>query len=130
MARFLLATIPLTGHFNPGVPIARELVQRGHEVRWHTGSLFRAKVEATGARYVPMRAARDFHDSTVGEVFPERAGLSDLAKLKFDLTRFFIDSAPGQVADLEAELRDFPADVVLCDTGVVGASLLQERHGQ
>lgn len=129
MARFLLATIPLTGHFNPGAPIARRLVERGHEVRWYTGSLFRPKVEATGARYVPMKAAKDFHDSTVGDVFPERAALSDFAKLKFDLTRVFIDSAPGQVADLEAELRDFPADVLVCDTGFVGASLLQERHG-
>ncbi|MCP3138632.1 glycosyltransferase [Pyxidicoccus xibeiensis] len=129
MARFLLATIPLTGHFNPGAPIARRLVERGHEVRWYTGSLFRSKVEATGARYVPMRATKDFHDTTIGEVFPERAGLSDFAKLKFDLTRFFIDSAPGQLADLEAELRDFPADVVVCDTGFLGASLLQERRG-
>ncbi|MFP2912330.1 nucleotide disphospho-sugar-binding domain-containing protein [Pyxidicoccus sp. 3LFB2] len=129
MARFLLATIPLTGHFNPGAPIARRLVERGHEVRWYTGSLFRSKVEATGARYVPMRTARDFHDSTIGDVFPERAALKDFAKLKFDLTRFFIDSAPGQLADLEAELRDFPADVVVCDTGFVGASLLHERHG-
>ncbi|MCY1023901.1 glycosyltransferase [Pyxidicoccus sp. MSG2] len=129
MARFLLATIPLTGHFNPGAPIARRLVERGHEVRWYTGSLFRPKVEATGARYVPMRAARDIHDSTVHDVFPERAALGDFAKLKFDLTRFFIDSAPGQVEDLEAELRDFPADILVCDTGFVGASLLQERRG-
>ena len=129
MARFLFGTIPLTGHFNPGAPIARRLVERGHEVRWHTGSIFRSKVEATGARYVPMRAAKDFHDTTVGDVFPERAALGDFAKLKFDLTRFFIDSAPGQLADLEAELRDFPADVVVCDTGYLGASVLQERRG-
>ncbi|QSQ26671.1 hypothetical protein JY651_17825 [Pyxidicoccus parkwayensis] len=128
MARFLLATIPLTGHFNPGAPIARRLVERGHEVRWYTGRHFRSKVEATGARYIPMRAAKDFHDSTVGDVFPERAKLSDFAKLKHDLTRVFIDSVPGQVEDLEAELREFPADVLVCDTGFVGASVLQERR--
>jgi MGT family glycosyltransferase len=129
MARFLLGTIPLTGHVNPGVPIARRLVERGHEVRWHTGSFFRAKVEATGARHVPMRAAKDFHDTNVGEVFPDRAALSDFAKLKYDLTRFFIDSAPGQARDLEDALREFPADVVVCDTGFLGASLLHERRG-
>lgn len=33
MARFLIATIPFTGHVNPALPIARELVARGHDVR-------------------------------------------------------------------------------------------------
>ena len=31
--RFLFATTPLPGHVNPGLPIARALVERGHEVR-------------------------------------------------------------------------------------------------
>jgi UDP:flavonoid glycosyltransferase YjiC (YdhE family) len=32
MARFLIGTIPVVGHVSPAVPIARELVKRGHEV--------------------------------------------------------------------------------------------------
>ncbi len=34
MARFLIATQPITGHILPALPIVRTLVQRGHEVRW------------------------------------------------------------------------------------------------
>jgi hypothetical protein len=56
LARFLLCTVPLTGRIGPGLPIARALVERGHEVRWYTGRRFRAKVEATGARFEPLRA--------------------------------------------------------------------------
>lgn len=36
MTRFLIATIPLVGRVNPALPIARQLVQRGHEVWWYT----------------------------------------------------------------------------------------------
>ena len=34
MSRFLISTVPVAGHVNPGLPIARVLVERGHEVRW------------------------------------------------------------------------------------------------
>ncbi len=34
MPRFLIGTIPLVGHVNPALPIARQLVNRGHEVWW------------------------------------------------------------------------------------------------
>jgi UDP:flavonoid glycosyltransferase YjiC (YdhE family) len=46
MARFLIATLPLTGHVGLGLPIARTLVSRGHDVRWYTGRRFRQDVEA------------------------------------------------------------------------------------
>ena len=54
-------TVPVVGHINPGLPIARALVGRGHEVCWYTGRKYQAQVEATGARYQPMRAALDEH---------------------------------------------------------------------
>lgn len=54
MARFLIGTIPLVGHVTPALPIAQELVNRGHEVCWYTGSAFQAKVESTGAHFAPI----------------------------------------------------------------------------
>jgi UDP:flavonoid glycosyltransferase YjiC (YdhE family) len=129
MARFLIATMPITGHVGPGIPIARTLVERGHEVRWYTGSRFQAKVEATGARYVPMQAAYDFDDLAINEAFPGRAALKDFAQLKFDLKRIFGDAALGQIEDLKVILQDYPADVILCDTGFAGARLLHDLGG-
>jgi UDP:flavonoid glycosyltransferase YjiC (YdhE family) len=129
MARFLIATMPITGHVGPGIPIARKLVERGHEVRWYTGSRFQAKVEATGARYIPMHAAYDFDDLAINDAFPGRAALKDFAQLKFDLKRIFGDAGIGQVTDLKAIMQEYPADVILCDTGFAGARLLHEQGG-
>jgi UDP:flavonoid glycosyltransferase YjiC (YdhE family) len=54
MARFLIGTIAATGHVNPALPIARQLVQQGHEVWWYTGKGLKDKVEATGAHHVSI----------------------------------------------------------------------------
>jgi UDP:flavonoid glycosyltransferase YjiC (YdhE family) len=129
MARFLITTIPVTGHVNPGLPIARALVRRGHTVWWYTGEKFRVAIEATGARYVPMRAAYDYDDSDTDAAFPGRAGRTGLAALKWDLKHLFYDLLPGQLADLQEILRVFPADALLADTGFLGAGALHELGG-
>ena len=129
MARFLLATHPFTGHFEPGVPIAYELVRRGHEVHWYTGPKFQPKIEALGAVYEPMHEALVRDDADIGVVFPERRGLQGLAQLKFDLKHLFTDAAEGHIADLEAILKHYPAEALLTDILFIGGSLLQEKTG-
>ena len=52
--RYLFATVPAAGHVHPAVPVARELLARGHEVRWLTGTAFRSLVESTGAAFEPL----------------------------------------------------------------------------
>jgi MGT family glycosyltransferase len=105
------------------------LVERGHEVHWYTGHRFADRVEAAGARYVPMKAARDFNDLDISGEFPGRSGLSELRMLKFDLKHVFGDPAPGQVADLREHLERFSADVVVADTAMIGAHMLDELGG-
>jgi len=129
MARFLIGTVPAIGHINPALPIARTLVERGHEVWWYTGQRFRAKVDATGAHYVPMSAAPDFDDRDLDIAFPGRRGLTGLAQLKWDLKYVFIDSSSGQLTDCLNILRAFPADVFLADTVFAGAGATYEKGG-
>lgn len=126
MSRFLLCTLPLSGHVNPGVPIAQALVQRGHEVRWYTGQRFRAAIEATGARFEPMQAA---FDSGEGEFFVRLPQLSGLAAMNWGIKRAFIDPIPDQVADLRRVLAEFQADVVVSDQVFAGAEALHELGG-
>jgi hypothetical protein len=45
MSRFLLGTIPVVGQVSPMLPIARRLVERGHEVWWYRGKLFEPPLE-------------------------------------------------------------------------------------
>ncbi len=131
MARFLIGTIPVVGHVTPALPIARELVKRGHEVCWYTGSAFQAKVESTGARFAPITSGLDYsHPGNVPQEWTERRNaLRGTAQLKFDLKHFFIDAAVGQVEDLTAILRDFAADAILADFCFLGAAWIYERGG-
>jgi len=131
MARFLIGTIPLVGHVNPALPIARQLVERGHEVWWYTGKNFQSKVEATGARYVPMLAGFDFSDpnNIPDFLLEQRKNFKGLAQFKFDFKYFFADSAVGQVKDLTDILREFPADVLLSDVCFLGAAWVHEKGG-
>lgn len=59
----------------------------------------------------------------------QRNKLRGAAQLKFDLKHFFIDAAVGQVEDLSAILRDFPAEMLLADFCFLGAAWLHEQTG-
>ncbi|BAZ12199.1 glycosyl transferase [Calothrix sp. NIES-4071] len=131
MTRFLIATIAAAGHVNPALPIARKLVERGHEVWWYTGKGFKEKIEATGARHVPIRTGIDFTDiNTIPLTFIEQKdALKGVAQFKFYLKHGFIDSAITQLKDLTNILDEFPADVLLCDVFCLGISWLHEKTG-
>ncbi len=131
MARFLIGTMPLVGHVNPAFPIARKLIENGHDVCWYTGKLFQPKIEATGATYLPMTQAPDYSDPEVIKnlIATERDKLKGLAQLKFDLKHVFIDAAIGQLADLTEVLQTFHPDVILADSFFFGASFLSEKTG-
>jgi MGT family glycosyltransferase len=114
---------------NPGLPIASELVSRGHHVSWYTGSGFRASVESVGARHVPVERGIDPAgdiDGFLNEHFPEREHLRGLAAVKFDL-RLFYDGAIGEFQDLQTFLKTGPVDAIFSDPATLGALFLAER---
>lgn len=57
MAKALFLSLPLHGHVNPSLPLVRELVSRGDEVVYVANDRFAARIEDTGARYLPYRDA-------------------------------------------------------------------------
>src|SRR5215216_6148148 len=101
MARFLICTFPAAGHVNPAFPIARALIERGHEVVWYTGRRYQAAIEATGARFAPVVAATEPEDRSFDELYPESRKLEGLKALKFGLKYGFLDEAPKQVVDMQ-----------------------------
>ena len=50
--RVLWFCIPAYGHTNPTIEVVRELVRRGHEVRYYSFEEFRGKIEGAGAEFV------------------------------------------------------------------------------
>jgi MGT family glycosyltransferase len=113
MARYLFAPIPFTGHVNPGLPIARELVARGHDVRWYSTARFRRAIEGTGARWVPFRHALPLDEERF-DMWPDRPA-EGLAQLRYDVKNLFVEFIRGSLRDLLDELRREPADVIVGD---------------
>lgn len=57
MPKALFVSLPLHGHTNPTLPLARALVRAGHEVVYLSTDAFAPAVTETGARYVAYRSA-------------------------------------------------------------------------
>lgn len=64
--RVLWFCIPAYGHTNPTIEVVRELVRRGHEVRYYSFEEFRERIEGTGATFVSCDAFLPPHRRGVG----------------------------------------------------------------
>jgi UDP:flavonoid glycosyltransferase YjiC (YdhE family) len=127
--RFLIATQPVTGHLLPALPLARRLVERGHEVVWYVGRKFRKQIEGTGARFAPYRHAYDYDDDDYDAAFQGRSQLKGLAQIKFDFINIFIKQFGPQHRDIEAILQEFPADVTIGDPSIGATFTVNEKGG-
>ena len=118
------------GHVGPLIPIASELLARGHDVDWYTGEKVREKVQATGARHLPHVQARDLDADAFDAEFPERARKKGMARFRFDMREIFIAAVPGQVADLETYIEEARPGVIVAEPAMAGAAqVIEQRHG-
>lgn len=62
MSKIVFFCIPAHGHTNPTLGVVRELVRRGHQVKYYSYEPFRAVIEAAGADFVPC----DAYDAQLG----------------------------------------------------------------
>lgn len=53
MAKILMVNVPYSGHVNPTLPLAKRLVERGHQVTYINAPEWKKTIEATGALFVP-----------------------------------------------------------------------------
>ena len=124
MSRFLFATMPIVGHVAPIAPVARELINRGHEVTWYTSKHFEDKISATGATLAPLVSPTDFGDGEYNKHFPGRDKYRGLRQLVFDFEHAFVGSVEGYVDDLRALIaRDHP-DALVVDPAVAAGVIL------
>jgi UDP:flavonoid glycosyltransferase YjiC (YdhE family) len=121
MRRFVLCATPAQGHAAPLLALAGRLIGEGHDVAFFTTEHYRARVEATGARFAPFAAACDAHDLMVANPARESSSKRGVRGVKDDLRRIFIGPMPGQSRGLRAILEVFAADCIVVDSMFFGA---------
>lgn len=55
MANILMVNLPFAGHTNPTLPLAKALVERGHQVSYINGPEWREAIVKTGATFIPYK---------------------------------------------------------------------------
>ncbi len=95
---------------------------------WYTGLQFKDDVEATGATLSPMRPEANCVDSGPSEQLPPINGLFDSwSRLKYYISKLFIELGDAQFEDIQVLLKEFPADVLLSDIGTVSPFLFHDE---
>ncbi|WQF80822.1 Putative UDP-glucuronosyl/UDP-glucosyltransferase [Colletotrichum destructivum] len=113
--KFLVHTLFQKSHTLIVLPVAKELIARGHEVVWLGSPSEESRILESGARFV---ATKEVADSDARMMSNPIFDLQGVAKA------FFGDRLVAQVADLRRALADFPADCLLNDFAPQGAAAL------
>jgi MGT family glycosyltransferase len=114
--KILIPSMPATGHLNPLLAITRILLEEGHEVAFLTGSVFRDRIENSGAKFFALPAGADFDLRDIHSVVPELKGIPPgLEWMRIASERIFVDALPAQHKGLQQSLQQFQADIILGD---------------
>jgi MGT family glycosyltransferase len=124
--RIAFFCIPAHGHTNPMLPVAGELVRRGHTIRFYsfggTGGLpdFSDRIRKTGAEFVPC-------DTYMPAVSAEEvAGLKRVSITEMTVQSIRITLAMD--AFLDTEFKTFRPDVVYTDSACFWGKLSSWKH--
>lgn len=120
MKKIFFFSIPAHGHTNPMLPVAKELVGRGHTVRFYSFNEFKEKIESTGAEFVScdsfLSALNDNQEKRLKAV-----SATEMTTQAIDLTR----SMDGF---LDGEFKAFQPDVVYTDSVCFWGKLNAIKH--
>jgi len=119
--KILLASVPMTGHFNPILVAARMLKEAGHETAIYTSVIFRDKIEKAGVRFFALHEDADQDVRNIIASFLESNKVTPSPEeLLRGMTSVFINPMISQFRGLQAILNKFPADVVIHETFFAG----------
>ena len=103
MSKIVFFCIPAHGHTNPTLGVVRELVARGHEVRYYSYEPLRQKIEAAGAVFVPCDAYDTEQKLTPGDAARVGKDLAFSTQLLVDTTLALDDMVCREMAALRPD---------------------------
>ncbi len=118
--RIMWFCIPAFGHTNPTVEFARELVRRGHDIRYYSFEAFRQRIEATGAAFVPC-----------DRFLPPLTAESERRLKRVSTTEMSVQSfrtTANMDATLTRDIEAFHPDLVISDSACFWGKLTAMKH--
>lgn len=129
MARLLFTCRPLSGHYEPLVPLASAARDAGHAVAFATGAPVMARASRDGFEALPAGPGGDFRDEW-GPRFPGYQRLVGDEARRFFLTEIFanLELAP-RADDLDDVLDRWRPDLVVHEMAELAAPLVCSARG-
>ena len=109
MSRIVFFSIPAHGHTNPTLGVVRELVSRGHEVRYYSYNIMREKIESAGATFISC----DDYDAE------QNLSNKDSARVGKDLafsTKILVDTTLALDDKVCREMTEHKPDCIVADS--------------
>lgn len=126
--KILFASVPADGHVNPLTGLAQHLQSIGFDVRWYTSEHYAPKITKLGVQHYPHKKALDLKANNIMEIFADRENhKSKVAKLNYDIINVFIARATEYYADLLDIYKEFPFDLMVCDSAFTAIAFVKEK---
>ncbi len=109
MSKIVFFCIPAHGHTNPTLGVVRELVSRGHEVRYYSYNIMREKIESAGATFISC----DGYDTE------QKLSAKDSARVGKDLafsTKILVDTTLALDDKVCQEMAELKPDCIVADS--------------
>ncbi len=109
MSKIVFFCIPAHGHTNPTLGVVRELVSRGHEVRYYSYNIKREKIESAGATFISC----DDYD------MEQKLNAKDSTRVGKDLafsTKILVDTTLALDGKVCKEMAELKPDCIVADS--------------
>ncbi len=109
MSKIVFFCIPAHGHTNPTLGVVRELVSRGHQVRYYSYNIMREKIESTGATFISC----DDYDTE------QKLNAKDATRVGKDLafsTKILVDTTLALDDKVCREMAELKPDCIVADS--------------
>ncbi|MDG4758242.1 nucleotide disphospho-sugar-binding domain-containing protein [Micromonospora sp. WMMD710] len=104
MGKVIVGAHPSYGHIVPMRAIAADLVRRGHDVTFVTGSAYRDGVERDGVHFAPLSGAADVDSRTLHQRHPELLALPRDEAFDLAMSHVFVETLAAQHHTMQNEI--------------------------